>query len=229
MQLVQLRRRVEQPLEVLRGQPAAPTQIESIQGMVLFSDGLDEVRSGRLAKLALQNLEVADLRVVKRGGDPSEKVPTIRRKVVLGNFFFFRCIFFFSYFLKYSMELVPAYQMVLDGRDPNATELDLRDTSLGNEGALAISARFLRLEVLRLTNTSIVGAGACPLAALPHLMELDLRDNKLGDEGAVALIRAILSNNLMFLNTLNLSNNGITSAGARNIVPLDINGMFSPK
>jgi Leucine-rich repeat (LRR) protein len=84
----------------------------------------------------------------------------------------------------------------------NLTSLDLRNNSIGAEGALALKS-LVNLTNLNLARNDIGAEGVQALKGLVNLSRLDLARNDTGAEGAQVL------KGLVNLTTLNLVDNGI--------------------
>jgi hypothetical protein len=113
--------------------------------------------------------------------------------------------------------------VLAEGAAPKLRQLDLKNNSIGDEGARALAGALpsaTALEGLHLGNNSIGDEGARALAGwLPSaraLLELSLKGNSIGAAGACALAGALLS--AMALTQLHLGNNSIGDEGARALV-----------
>jgi Ran GTPase-activating protein (RanGAP) involved in mRNA processing and transport len=114
------------------------------------------------------------------------------------------------------------YVKRLKANDPNLTELDLYNNSIGNDGAKAI-AEALKVNTvltrLDLDTNSIGNDGTKAIAEALKvntvLTTLSLQSNSIGNDGAKAIAEALKRNTV--LTTLNLGYNSIGNDGAKAI------------
>ncbi|KAF9177643.1 hypothetical protein BGZ51_008505 [Haplosporangium sp. Z 767] len=132
------------------------------------------------------------------------------------------------YQCKLSFEMVPGriekkeFEVLAETLKTNSilTTLNLKDNSIGDDGALALSEVLKinsTLTTLDLRGNSIGNNGARALSEAlmtnSTLITLDLRNNSIGDNGALALSKALKNNPT--LATLDLRNNWIGDNGAQ--------------
>ena len=137
------------------------------------------------------------------------------------------------YSLRYRENPLGAAVVGAIASHPALTDLDVRGTKIGDEGAASLAQLLSSSAVLtglQLRSASIGESGAVALARSlthhPALALLDLGNNAVGDAGAVALAEALQTNRV--LEKLEIQSPSVTSSGWKALDDaMDINAVVS--